>query len=510
MQRYVEKSPGKFVADTKCEKLPTELCGAGCSYEEGQKECHEKILTSLVDIPEEVCDLNPQKTCRYATKLVPKLKPEHECTIVPKETCTFKFTTPRQVKKPLLTKWCLDPSEPLPGESYEEENAYAPVLGSGSAPASYGVPPPSRQSPNNYEAPSDQRDYSSPEGNYAAPSGDYSSPAEESYGAPSYSEPRQSAAPVYKGKSSKRKGGKKQRKGGRGKQGAQKYLAPSNEIPNYDYEETPIDYTGPVQPAVQAARDFSTPSNSYGSPASDEYGGPSQASDNYGSPDLERDYSAPGDSYGSPSGANDEYGAPPAEYSSPRSTNTEYSAPRPATGGYNSPRTVSGEYSAPRTSPDRDYNSPSSPANSDYNAPNTPANRDYSAPKSKPSRNQSPNRGYSSPSSANDNYGAPSQASYNAPQSPSNSYNSPSNAFSGQSNSRRNNFGATSKVSIDFGGKSGSIDYSTPLQPVYNSIEASASYNSPQYASLDGAPQTFFRKSKSLRIHRPFRPMLHG
>ena len=93
------------------------------------------MLTSLVDVPEEVCDLNPQKTCRFITKLVPKLKPEHQCTIVPKETCTLKFTQPKQVDKPLLTKWCLDPTPAAPGESYDEENAAAPPIGvSASAP----------------------------------------------------------------------------------------------------------------------------------------------------------------------------------------------------------------------------------------------------------------------------------------------------------------------------------------------------------------------------------------
>ena len=35
----------------------------------------------------EICDLNPQKTCRFVTKLVPKLEPVRECTVVPKETC---------------------------------------------------------------------------------------------------------------------------------------------------------------------------------------------------------------------------------------------------------------------------------------------------------------------------------------------------------------------------------------------------------------------------------------
>jgi hypothetical protein len=103
--KYVEKQPGKFVGDTGCEKLPVEICGAGCTYEEGAEECHDKVIASLVDVPEEVCDLNPQQTCRFVTKLVPKLSPKHECTIVPKETCTLKFSQPKQVPKPLLTRW---------------------------------------------------------------------------------------------------------------------------------------------------------------------------------------------------------------------------------------------------------------------------------------------------------------------------------------------------------------------------------------------------------------------
>ena len=126
--KYVEKQPGKFVGDTGCEKLPVEICGAGCVFEEGPEECHDKTIASLVDVPEEVCDLNPQKICKFKNKLVPRLTPKHECTIVPKETCILKFTTPIPVDKPLLTKWCLDPSAPAPGESYQEDRALAAPL----------------------------------------------------------------------------------------------------------------------------------------------------------------------------------------------------------------------------------------------------------------------------------------------------------------------------------------------------------------------------------------------
>merc|ERR1712157_419551 len=90
---YVEKQPGKFVGDTACEKLPIEICGAGCTYEEGPEECHDKVITSLLDVPQEICSL--------------------------------RFTQPRQVPKPLQTRWCLDPTPPTPGNSYEESESLA-------------------------------------------------------------------------------------------------------------------------------------------------------------------------------------------------------------------------------------------------------------------------------------------------------------------------------------------------------------------------------------------------
>ena len=96
---------------TECHKQPLEICGAGCDYKEGAEECHEKVIASVVEVPEEVCDISPQKTCRLVTKLVPRLKPREKCTITPQETCSWQHKPPRKVKKPLLTKWCLEKSK---------------------------------------------------------------------------------------------------------------------------------------------------------------------------------------------------------------------------------------------------------------------------------------------------------------------------------------------------------------------------------------------------------------
>jgi len=126
--KYVEKGQGQFVGDTQCQKLPVEICGAGCVSEEGPEECHDKTIDTLVDVPEEMCDLNPQKTCRLITKLVPSLKPKQECTTVPKQTCSLKFSQPQRGQKPLRTEWCLD----------EEEGGSQPEYGSPRGGRSFG------------------------------------------------------------------------------------------------------------------------------------------------------------------------------------------------------------------------------------------------------------------------------------------------------------------------------------------------------------------------------------
>ena len=52
--KYVEseENQGKFLADTSCEKLPVKICGAGCNYVDGEEECHDKVITTIVNVPE--------------------------------------------------------------------------------------------------------------------------------------------------------------------------------------------------------------------------------------------------------------------------------------------------------------------------------------------------------------------------------------------------------------------------------------------------------------------------
>ena len=104
--RYVEKTPGNFIADTKCKKFPKKFCGQGCVAEEATEECHDKNIDSLVDIPEEECHINPQKTCHHVTKLTPSLRPKEECTDIPTEVCSLTFSPPKIARQPLMTEWC--------------------------------------------------------------------------------------------------------------------------------------------------------------------------------------------------------------------------------------------------------------------------------------------------------------------------------------------------------------------------------------------------------------------
>jgi len=102
----------KFNPVTKCEKVPQELCGpSGCGFRPGPEICHDEVKTVVTDIPQEVCDLQPRRSCEHVTKLVPKLSPVEECVDVPKEICTKAKVNPRTVQKPITKKWCYIPSE---------------------------------------------------------------------------------------------------------------------------------------------------------------------------------------------------------------------------------------------------------------------------------------------------------------------------------------------------------------------------------------------------------------
>merc|ERR1711936_787907 len=107
-----KKNVKKYTPITACTKEPRELCApAGCGFKEGSEECFEKVQTVVQDAPKEQCTLEPQRTCKHVTKLVPKLEPTEECVDVPKEVCTRSRVRPHPVTKPVVKKWCYVPSE---------------------------------------------------------------------------------------------------------------------------------------------------------------------------------------------------------------------------------------------------------------------------------------------------------------------------------------------------------------------------------------------------------------
>ena len=50
---------------TKCEKIPQRLCGpAGCGFVPGPEQCHDEVKTMIQELPQEECDLTPQRKCK--------------------------------------------------------------------------------------------------------------------------------------------------------------------------------------------------------------------------------------------------------------------------------------------------------------------------------------------------------------------------------------------------------------------------------------------------------------
>jgi hypothetical protein len=106
-----KKLVDKFTPLTSCEKVGKEMCTHGCAITEGAVECQDKVKTVIVDNPVEECDMEPLRTCKHVTKLVPQLEPRQECVDVPKEICARSRVNPKRVKKPSIQKWCYTPEK---------------------------------------------------------------------------------------------------------------------------------------------------------------------------------------------------------------------------------------------------------------------------------------------------------------------------------------------------------------------------------------------------------------
>ena len=116
--RYQSDSAGQPV--TECQKIPVELCGAqSCAPRPGERSCHSKVVTRVDETPEESCDIVPSKICRTVSQLVPHLAPVEKCSDLPRQICSFGLLSPKVSEKPLVTKWCFDPSEEA-DEDYED------------------------------------------------------------------------------------------------------------------------------------------------------------------------------------------------------------------------------------------------------------------------------------------------------------------------------------------------------------------------------------------------------
>merc|ERR1711950_106751 len=104
------KNVKKYSPETECKKVPREVCGPGTTQVPGQEECFDRKETVIQEVPEETCNLEPQRICKHVTKLVPLLKPTEECVDIPKEVCSRSRTNPRKVQKPVVKKWCYVPT----------------------------------------------------------------------------------------------------------------------------------------------------------------------------------------------------------------------------------------------------------------------------------------------------------------------------------------------------------------------------------------------------------------
>merc|ERR1711936_544976 len=117
----------KYTPDTSCTKIPKQLCAPqSCNIVEGPVQCRDKVQTVVVDNPIEECDMEPIRTCKHVTKLVPRLVATQYCVDVPKEICARSKINPRRIRKPAIQKWCYTIDEG-DGELVSEELPVSPL-----------------------------------------------------------------------------------------------------------------------------------------------------------------------------------------------------------------------------------------------------------------------------------------------------------------------------------------------------------------------------------------------
>ena len=106
---YKEKQTKSQHPKTACKRIPKTLCGSqDCVFVEEEEHCHNKTNAVVKEVPEETCDIIPNKICKNVNKLVPFLDPVSECKNVPKEKCSFGVKSDLG-DRTLTTKWCYDP-----------------------------------------------------------------------------------------------------------------------------------------------------------------------------------------------------------------------------------------------------------------------------------------------------------------------------------------------------------------------------------------------------------------
>ncbi len=76
-----------YLSRTDCSGLNGLFCLL--LFPSGKNIFNRLPLSTMYQIPEEKCDLEPKRTCKHVTTLVPKLQPSEECVDVPKEVKGF-------------------------------------------------------------------------------------------------------------------------------------------------------------------------------------------------------------------------------------------------------------------------------------------------------------------------------------------------------------------------------------------------------------------------------------
>ncbi|QQP39275.1 Uncharacterized protein FKW44_020102 [Caligus rogercresseyi] len=98
--RYHHERCQEDPPNTECKKVARKVCApSNCQIFPGEEICNDEKRTVIQNIPQEDCDLQPQRHCKNESSLVPRLVPRRTASRFQRKSASIPERTRRRSQR---------------------------------------------------------------------------------------------------------------------------------------------------------------------------------------------------------------------------------------------------------------------------------------------------------------------------------------------------------------------------------------------------------------------------